>query len=197
MYYIYSNGDRIVVKVTRFLKDWVVKPYREFLLNEGYEIPFADALVVKNDFLLSHPKVEEENRKEFMKGFKLRKFHLHERQRIQEEQSRIEAEQREKSRLEIIEQEPERKKQLLQQVLEQKQQTSKQSAINLSYGELKTLLRERIHLTQKEQMELWTRFMPQLGLGNSSRVWELVLENNCRSFNDLRNILQNTIRIQD
>ena len=79
-------------------------------------------------------------------------------------------------------------------MLEQKNQTSNQAAINLSYGELKTLLRERIHLTQKEQMELWTRFMPQLGLGNSSRVWELVVENNCQSFNELRIILQNVIR---
>lgn len=65
--YIYSNVDRTVVKVMRFLKDREVKPYRAFLLNEGFEIPFADALVVKKEILLSQPKVEEENRKEFIK----------------------------------------------------------------------------------------------------------------------------------
>jgi hypothetical protein len=191
MYYIYSNGDRIVVKVMRFLKDRVVKPYRAFLLNEGYEIPFADALVVKKEFLLGQPKVEEENRKEFKKKFQLLQIQFQEQLRMQEKQERLEERQREKLMQEMIEQEQERKKQLLQQMLDQKGQNGNQASINLTYGELKTLLRERIHLTQKEQMELWTRFMPQLGLGNSSRVWELVVENNCQSFNDLRIILQN------
>ncbi|EKN65946.1 competence protein CoiA-like family [Neobacillus bataviensis LMG 21833] len=189
LYYIYSNEDRTVVKVMRFLKERVVKPYRAFLLNEGYEIPFADALVVKKEILLSQPKVEEENRKEFIKKFQLLQIQFQEQQRVLDEQRKFEERQREKLRQEMIEQEQEREKQLLQQMLEQKQQTRNQTAINLSYGELKTLLRERIHLTQKEQMELWTRFMPQLGFGNSSRVWELVVENNCQSFNDLRIIL--------
>jgi hypothetical protein len=196
MYYIYSNGDRIVVKVMRFLKDRVVKPYRAFLLNEGYELPFADALVVKNEFLLSQPKVEEESRKEFMKEFKQRQFQFQEKRRLQEEQRQLEATQREKLRQEMIEQEQALKKQLLQQMLAQKNQSSNQPTKSLTYSELKTLLRERIHLAQKEQMELWTRYMPQLGLGNSSRVWELVIENNCLSFNELRPILQNIIRKQ-
>lgn len=104
MYYIYSTGDRTVVKVMRFLKDRVVKPYRAFLLNEGYEIPFADALVVKKEILLSQPKVEEENRNEFIKKFQLLQIQFQEQQRIQEEQKRLEERQREKIRLEMIRQ---------------------------------------------------------------------------------------------
>ena len=88
MYYIYSNEDRTVVKVMRFLKNREVKPYRAFLLNEGYEIPFADALVVKKEILLSQPKVEEENRKEFIQEISallLARFQFQEQERILEE----------------------------------------------------------------------------------------------------------------
>jgi hypothetical protein len=194
MFYIYPKEDRIVVKVMRFLKDRVIKPYRAFLLNEGYEIPFADALVVNNEFLLSQPQIDEEYRKEFVKKFQQLQFQFQEQQRIQKEQRQLEEYQKKKLMEEMVEQRLERKQQLLRQMLEQKPQPSNQPKKNLTYSELKTLLRERIHLTQKEQMELWTRFMPQLGLGNSSLVWELVVEHNCQSFNELRTILQNINR---
>jgi hypothetical protein len=65
MYYIYSNEEKIVVKVQRLLKDRDLRPYRSFLLNEGYEISFADALVIKTDFLLSNPEIEELYRNDF------------------------------------------------------------------------------------------------------------------------------------
>ena len=106
----------------------------------------------------------------------------------------LEEEQRKKLMQERFEQDQEQKKILLQQMLEQKQKGVHQTSYNISYNDLKSLLRERIHLTQKEQMELWTRFMPQIGLTNSGLVWKLVEENDCKSFNDLRIILQNTVR---
>lgn len=104
MNYIYSNGDRIVVKVMRFLTDRVVKPYRAFLLNEGYEVPLADALAVENEFMLSMPKMEEENRNKFRDRFNLLQFQFQEEQRTQEEQKQLDESQREIIRQEMMKQ---------------------------------------------------------------------------------------------
>ncbi|MCT8139972.1 hypothetical protein H1D32_21080 [Anaerobacillus sp. CMMVII] len=76
MYYIYSNDERIVVKVQRFLKDRAVKPYRAFMLNDGYEIPFADALIINNEFLLSKPELEEKKRGQFSQKYLQLNNHL-------------------------------------------------------------------------------------------------------------------------
>ena len=96
MYYIYSNKDRIVVKVQRFLKDRVVKPYRAFLLNDGYELSFADALVIKNEFLLSNPKMELQYRNEFIQKFQRLKLEFQEQQRVQNEQEAVRGRTKEK-----------------------------------------------------------------------------------------------------
>lgn len=185
MYYIYTKEERIVVKVQRFLKDRIEKPYRAFLLNDGYEIPFADALVIKNEFLLSNPEIEKKYRINFMNRYKKLQDDFLEQQRIENEKIQNEEEQRKL--------EEEERKKLLQQIFQQRQQQIKINK-NLSYADLKSLLRERIHLKQQEQMELWTHFMPQIGFNNSSIVWDLVEEHNCTSFNELRIVLRNHLR---
>lgn len=185
MYYIYTKEERIVVKVQRFLKDRLEKPYRAFLLNDGYEIPFAEALVIKNEFLLSNPETEKLNRENFITRYKKLEDELLERQRIEIEKRQNEEKQRKLK-------EEERQK-LLQQILHQMPKQIKITK-NLSYSDLKSLLRERINLKQQEQMELWTHFMPQIGFNNSSLVWDLVEEHNCTSFNELRIVLRNHLR---
>lgn len=45
-------------------------------------------------------------------------------------------------------------------------QVSHSTTRAFSYTMLKEILREKIHLSQKEQMELWTWYMPKIGLKN-------------------------------
>ena len=177
VYYIYSNEEKIVVKVQRILKDRTDKPYRAFLLNDGYEIPFSEALTIKDELLLSNSVSEEEHRKIFLNKYQHAKESFLEEQRRQEEERHREAE---------------RKRQLLQQLLDQKQHISpNQIEEHISYADLKSLLRERIHLKQSEQMELWNHFMPKIGFNNSALVWNLVVEHNCTTFDELRIALKN------
>jgi hypothetical protein len=86
MYYLYTNDDRTVVKVQRFLKDRTEKPYRAFLINHGYEMAFADALLLKNDFLLSDPNKEEEARKNFKERYNQLLHSYNEKLRLQDEE---------------------------------------------------------------------------------------------------------------
>jgi DNA-directed RNA polymerase subunit RPC12/RpoP len=103
MYYIYSNEEKIVVKIQRFLKDRDLRPYRSFLLNEGYEISFADALVIKTDFLLSNPEIEELYRNDFRERFLKLQKEYRERQRKEAEKKQLEEDQRQKEHEEVME----------------------------------------------------------------------------------------------
>jgi Competence protein CoiA-like family len=70
IFYIYNKPERIVVKVQHFLKDRVEKPLRAFLLGEGYELAFSDALAIDNGFRLTNTEIEEEQRKAFLDTLK-------------------------------------------------------------------------------------------------------------------------------
>lgn len=153
MYYIYSYEDRIVVKVQRFLKDRLVKPYRAFLLGDGYEIPFADAVLIKNEFLLSNPVLEDQYQNEFIQRFKKLQFEFMEQQRIEKERKLQEEEARQKLMQEMFKQEQERKKKALEQISSQKIKGSQELIWVSSYGDLKTLLKENIGMTQRQQVE--------------------------------------------
>jgi hypothetical protein len=193
MYYIYSNGDRIVVKVQRFLKDRAVKPYRAFLLGDGYEIPFANAVLIKNEFLLSNPELEVRYQNDFIQKFKQLQFAFTEQQRIEKERKKQEEEARQKLMQEMLQQEQERRKKILEQISSQKLQGNQEPIRVSSYDTLKFLLKERIGLTQRQQMELWTSFMPNIGIKNSSVVWDLFVGHGCKSFDELRTVLQKFI----
>lgn len=174
LFYIYNNGEKIVVKVQRFLKDRTEKPFRAFLLNSGYEMPFSEALIINEGFLLNSSISEDEHRKTFLNKYKQAKELFLTEELRQEE----------------------KKKQSLQQLIDQKQPLSpNRIGENLSYAELKSRLRERIHLKQREQMELWNYFMPKVGLKNSALIWNLVVEHDCETFDELRLVLKNHLRI--
>ncbi|WP_026573931.1 competence protein CoiA family protein [Bacillus sp. UNC438CL73TsuS30] len=192
MYYIYSNEERIVVKVQRFLKDRLVKPYRAFLLGIGYEIPFADAVLIKNEFLLSNPTLEVQYQNEYIQKYKQLQIAVKEQQRIEKERNQQEEEARQK----LMQQEQERKKKILEQISSQKLRGSQEPISVSSYDDLKFLLKKRIGLTQRQQMELWTHYMPKIGLKNSGVVWDLFIENECKSYDELRKVLQNFISVR-
>jgi ssDNA-binding Zn-finger/Zn-ribbon topoisomerase 1 len=196
MYYIYSNDDRIVVKVQRFLKDRLEKPYRAFLIGDGYEIPFADAVLIKNEFLLSNPTLEVQCQNEYIQKYKQLQFAVKEQQRIEKERKQLEEEARQKLMKEMLQQEQERKKKILEQISSQKLRGSQEPISVSSYDDLKFLLKKRIGLTQRQQMELWTHYMPKIGLKNSGVVWDLFIENECISYDELRKALQNFISVR-
>ncbi|MFE7062058.1 competence protein CoiA family protein [Sutcliffiella sp. NPDC057660] len=176
LYYIFNNDQQVVVKVQRFLKDRVVKPFRAFLINDGYELPFAEALAIDDGFRLSNPDIEEELRKTFQdKVFQKREEHAE--QQLHEENLR-------KQKLEHDEKERELR---LKELRKQRMGEEKNPAI--TYNELKQLLKERIGLTQKEQMQLWNRYMPRIGLNNSKLIWDIVINNDCKNFSDLKRFL--------
>jgi hypothetical protein len=193
MYYIFSNEDRIVVKVQRFLRDRLVKPYRAFLLGDGYEIPFADAVLIKNEFLLSNPRLEVQYQNQFIQIFKQLQFKYLEQQRIEKEQQQQEEEARQKLRQEMLQQEQERKRKVLEHSSPQTDKENQEQIRVLSYDDLKFLLKRQIGLTQRQQMELWTTYMPVIGYKNSSLVWDLSIKHDCKSFDELRTVLQNFI----
>jgi hypothetical protein len=193
MYYIYSKENGIVVKVQRFLKDRIIKPYRAFLINEGYEIPFADALVLQNGFRLSDPTSEETKRKEFVQRFRKLEREKQDHEKRQEEE-RKQAIKKEQEQLELLkakrQKEIEEEQIFLQDLLERNQIVENKK---ISYNDLKVLLKKKINLTQKEQMELWTRIMPNIRY-NSNLAWNVAVEHNCRTFAELKAFLQYSIK---
>jgi len=66
MYYVYSTENRVVIKVQRFIKDGVTKPFRAFLLSDGYVLPFAKALY---NLRLGDSGIEEQERQKFSKKY--------------------------------------------------------------------------------------------------------------------------------
>lgn len=197
LYYIYSNNDRIVVKVQRFLKDRLVKPYRSFLLGQGYEIPFSEAVQIKNEFILSNKELEIQYQKKFTQKYEQLRFAFHEQQRREKELEQQEEDKRQKLIQEKFQKDQERRKRILEAASKQQKLREKEGITTVtSYNDLKFLLKERIGLTQPQQMELWTIYMPKIGLKNSRIVWDIFISNECNTFNELRTALQNFISRQ-
>ncbi|MGF2614608.1 competence protein CoiA-like family [Rossellomorea vietnamensis] len=184
LFYIYNNEkNSIVVRVQHFLKDRLVKPFRAFLINEGYEIPFSEALGIEDGLILSNSKLEEEYRQEFLEKLNYKKKQLVENRRREEERERIRLEQLEEDRRREAEEREKRFKELMER------KDSATTSTSLNYNELTRLLRKRIGMTQKEQMELWTRYMPNIGYKNSNVVWDIVVNHNCKNFGELKILL--------
>ncbi|EJS68621.1 competence protein CoiA family protein [Bacillus cereus] len=176
MYYISSLEDRIVVHIQRFMTDCVEKPLRSFLLNDGYEIPFADALIINQEFALCNPEQEEKNRKHFLERYQLLVKELEEKEACESEM--------EKKRIEGLRKE---KEELLERRREEYLLNGKK---RMTYPELTSLLRKKINLTRSQQMELWTKFMPKVGYINVEKIWSIVEEHNVQTFTELKEHLQ-------
>lgn len=183
LYYIYSNDDRIVVKVQRFLNDRLEKPFRSFLINDGYELSFAEALRSDNNFILCNTEIEEDNRKKFMDRF----------EKLTEIQEKILVKQKEEEQYRYeVKRTLENTEKVHEQTIEVKRKVffERKNGDIMNYSELKSLLKDRIGLTQSEQMELWTKYMPKIGIKNAQKVWDLVEIQKLKSFGELREILK-------
>ncbi|KAA9023933.1 competence protein CoiA family protein [Niallia endozanthoxylica] len=182
LYYIRSNDNGISVLIHRFVKDRDTKPCRAFILGEGYDIPFSKALALNNGRLnLSDSYIEAHNREQFIE-----KHQNLISQKAEEEKVRQEYEEQ-------LRKEREKQKDLLrEQMVEErkKQHEANNRKKEMNYNDLKILLKQRIHLTQQEQIELWSTYMlPKIGAKNAQKVWDIVEKNNIHSFAELRKFL--------
>ncbi|WP_100334085.1 competence protein CoiA family protein [Bacillus alkalisoli] len=183
LYYIQSTEDGISVLIHRYLKDRIQKPFRAFLLGEGYKIPFSQALAINEKKLnLSDPQIEESNRNQFIEN-----YHFLHKEQEEAELRRIELEEQQRKELE------KQKELLRQQMMEERKKQQLEANENkraMHYDELKLLLRKRINLTQKEQQELWSKYMlRKIGPKNAQKVWDIVEGNDVRSFEELKRLL--------
>ncbi|RPF54422.1 competence protein CoiA family protein [Aquisalibacillus elongatus] len=181
MYYIYSTETNIKVKLQRFLRDRTAKPFRAFLLLDGYELPFASTLRLAEEFELNNAELEKRRRSEFYDYY----FKLNE-----EYNKKMKDE--EEAQLKLIE-DNKRKHQLNIEKIKN-ENVLLDSSSYFSYDDLRSLLKEKINLTQKEQNLLWSKYMTRIGFKNPYVVWNVVVKNGCKSFDDLHKILDDELR---
>ncbi|OZQ59281.1 hypothetical protein CA600_29865 [Paenibacillus sp. VTT E-133280] len=62
LYYVHSVGDDITFSVHRFILDQKRSPFRAFALSEGYRMNISQALIIRDEILLSDKDREDENR---------------------------------------------------------------------------------------------------------------------------------------
>lgn len=65
LYYVHSIGDEITFSVYRLILDQMQSPFRGFALTEGYRMNISQALIVRDEILLSDKEQEDRNRLEF------------------------------------------------------------------------------------------------------------------------------------
>lgn len=65
LYYVHSMGDDITFSVYRLILDQMKSPFRGFALTEGYRMNISQALIVRDEILLSDKEQEESNRRDF------------------------------------------------------------------------------------------------------------------------------------
>jgi hypothetical protein len=65
LYYVHSVGDEITFSVHRLILDQKRSPFRAFALTEGYRMNISQALIIRDEILLSDKDREDESRLEF------------------------------------------------------------------------------------------------------------------------------------
>ncbi|WP_054939722.1 competence protein CoiA family protein [Paenibacillus ihuae] len=65
LYYVHSIGDEITFSVYRLILDQMQSPFRGFALTEGYRMNISQALIIRDEILLSDKDQEDMNRLEF------------------------------------------------------------------------------------------------------------------------------------
>ena len=177
LYYLYDENDKIIVNIKRFLKDHNNRPYRAFLLHEGYSLSLADALSVtpENKLLLCDPHQELSNRKTFLDN------HL-ELQKLEEERVQ-----------KVRKKEEDRKKSIKQTTPSILISTSKNKKINsskktkMSNDLLYDLLRVRIKINSQEKI-LIQDYLEETGM-EPLEIWGIVELYKCKSYKELENRL--------
>ncbi|WP_410512113.1 competence protein CoiA family protein [Paenibacillus sp. BR2-3] len=65
LYYVHSIGDEITFSMYRLILDQMRSPFRAFALTKGYRMNISQALIVRDEILLSDKEREDQNRLEF------------------------------------------------------------------------------------------------------------------------------------
>lgn len=67
LYYVHSTVNETTFSVYRMILDEDRSPYRAFAVSKGYRVNLSDALIVRDEILLSDKNKEEKNRDEFVR----------------------------------------------------------------------------------------------------------------------------------
>jgi hypothetical protein len=65
IYYVHSVGDEITFSVYRLILDEKLSPYKAFAVNSGYRVSMSDALVIRENIILSDAQKDDEDRRVF------------------------------------------------------------------------------------------------------------------------------------
>lgn len=66
LYYVHSTGDEISFSVYRLILDEKQSPYRAFAVTRGYRMHMSNALIVRDEILLSDKQREDADRIDFV-----------------------------------------------------------------------------------------------------------------------------------
>jgi hypothetical protein len=172
LYYVYSTPEGIDFSVHRFIIDETQFPFRAFALNEGYRMSISTALSFNERLALSDPDHEVADQKRFLEEFFRRKQEKENanQQTYQEEvASRQEVQSATTIKSNFI-------------------PTSHVTSSKMSYQDLTIRLRQKLCMTQKEQMKLWHVYVLRHGIKQFDEIW--LLAEQLETFEQLEQALQ-------
>lgn len=170
LYYVYSTDEGIDFSVHRFVIDETKFPFRAFALSPGYRMNISTALSFNEQLSLSDTSQESSDRQAFKEAYHtLTKKHEANTDHLHEA-----SEPADNKPTRIIQHAP----------AYQPPVGSKR----MSYEELRIQLRDRLGMTQKEQMTLWNYYVLKRGIKQFDEIW--LLAEQLDTFEQLEEALQ-------
>lgn len=156
IYYVYSTEERIEFSVHRFIIDEKKFPFKAFALNPGYRMAMPKALSFKQSLSLSDSSIEDIEREAFKEQFlmNLEMYHKKKEAALNDFAHDTEVDMHRESA-----------------AIPRFRETTK-----MPYQQLVKLLKEKIGMTQQQQLRLWHVYVLKKGNRNFERIWELAQE---------------------
>ncbi|MED1876054.1 competence protein CoiA family protein [Brevibacillus borstelensis] len=169
IYYVYSTEEQIEFSVHRFIIDEKKFPFRAFAINSGYRISMPKALSFKRSLSLSDSSVEDAGREAFKEQFfiKLEEY----RMKKQEEQDVFDYD----TEVEVLGESI-------------KLPQFRETTTKMTYQLLVKKLKEKVGMTQQQQLCLWHNYVLKKGNRNFERIWQLAED--VQTFKELEMRLQ-------
>jgi hypothetical protein len=150
LYYIYSTQEGIDFSVQRFIMDETQFPYRAFALAKGYRMSISSALSFNEKLALSDSHQELIDRGYFQQEYYRRK-------KEQEEH--------------VIKQSEINYDDANLQVASTFSPPVNKSSSEMSYVEFTNKLREKLGMTQQQQLKLWHNYVLKRGIKHFDQLW--------------------------
>jgi hypothetical protein len=172
LYYVYSTQEGIDFSVHRFVIDETQFPFRAFALNKGYRMSISTALSFNEKLALSDPEQEAIDQKSFREEFFRRK-----------QEKEIATQKTYQDEI-ISSQEVQSATTSTGNV----KRTAPISSSKMSYMDLTNKLRQKLRMTQQEQLKLWHGFVLKHGIKQFDEIW--LLAEQLDTFEQLEKALQ-------